>query len=403
MSEELHSGLHPDADVLNAFLEGVLPEHERAVCLTHLAECRQCREVVSLAEYAAVEPLTVVEVKAPFWKRLFRPMPVMVVLVTAIIVTFTIGLYRMIRAAEPNPQVTASAVTPVETPPAPIPATQAEPGRTPVRARTKPRAIVVEPEPQPAVAAAPPPPAPPPEPLPQSAPAAANARAPAAAVVGTVMDRAGAVIPNARIELKNETTGAEVVSASNARGEFSIPGLMPGKYDASVTAPGFRKFVRPFVDVQPQEVARLDSTLDVGATSDTVTVTAEAPLLKTESGEISHRVENQSAASLPLFAPSRVAPLQFPAYTLPDGSRPVTFAVRGRTVVAADATGALFFSDDGGKNWKPVKGKWKGKVVRVVSPSNVPGHADAIFQLTTDPAFNLGQRGRPEMVEGPLT
>jgi hypothetical protein len=382
VSEELHSGLHPDADVLNAFLEGVLPEHERVVCLTHLAECAQCREVVSLAGHAAAEPLVVVEVRVPFWRRLFRPLPMVAVVVTAIMVTFTIGLYRMIRSAEPKPQVTASAVKPVETSPAPIPATQAAPEPAPVRAKAKPRAIVVEPEPQPAVPAA----LPPPPPAPAPAAASMRALAPATAVVGTVMDRAGAVIPNAQVELKNEKTGMAVASRSNAQGVFTIAGLMPGKYEESVTAPGFKKFVRPFVEVQPQETARVDSILEVGASAETVTVTAEAPLLKTESGEISHQVDYRSAADLPLVTPSRTALLPLPAYTLPGNSKPVSFVVKGKTVVAADAMGALFLSDDEGKNWQPVKGKWKGKVVRVVSPANVPGHADAVFQITTDPA-----------------
>jgi len=49
MSEQLHPGLHPDADSLNAFIEGVLPEHERLQCMAHLAECSRCREVVFLA------------------------------------------------------------------------------------------------------------------------------------------------------------------------------------------------------------------------------------------------------------------------------------------------------------------------------------------------------------------
>lgn len=374
MSEELYSGLHPDADVLNAFLEGALPEHERAVCLTHLAECAQCREVVSLAGLAAAEPFAVVEVKAPFWRRLFRPLPVMAVVVTAIMVTFTIGLYRMIRSAEPKPLVTASTVKPVET-------TQAAPEPAPVRAKTKPRAIVVEPEPLPAVAAAPPPP-PPPVP----AAAAMIAASPATAVVGRVTDRSGAVIPNAQIELKNEATGAAVASTSNARGEFTIAGMMPGKYQESVTAPGFRKFVRPLVEVQPQETARVDSILEVGASTESVTVSAEASLLKTESGEISHQVDSTSVNSLPLFAASRAVPLTLPAYTLPDNSKPVSLARKGKTVLSVDSTGALLISDDEGKNWQRVKGKWKGKVVRVISPPDVPGHADAVFQITTDAA-----------------
>jgi hypothetical protein len=46
MSEYPQPGLHPDADTLSAFVEGVLPEHERLACLAHFADCAACREVV---------------------------------------------------------------------------------------------------------------------------------------------------------------------------------------------------------------------------------------------------------------------------------------------------------------------------------------------------------------------
>ena len=64
----------------------------------------------------------------------------------------------------------------------------------------------------------------------------------------------------------------------------------------------------------------------------------------------------------------------------------MTFAKKDRVVVAADSEGKLFFSDNQGKSWKHIKGKWKGKVVRVVSPSTVPGSTSAAFELMTDPA-----------------
>ena len=50
MSEYRQPGLHPDADSLNAFIEGVLAEHERIECLAHLSECARCREIVYLAQ-----------------------------------------------------------------------------------------------------------------------------------------------------------------------------------------------------------------------------------------------------------------------------------------------------------------------------------------------------------------
>ena len=76
MSEDLRPALHPDADVLNAFLEGALQEHERAGCLVHLADCAQCREVVFLAREGAEAdaPAAVKDAAVPFFRRLLRPL-----------------------------------------------------------------------------------------------------------------------------------------------------------------------------------------------------------------------------------------------------------------------------------------------------------------------------------------
>jgi hypothetical protein len=384
MSEQLH----PDPDVLNAFIEGVLPEHERVGCLAHLAECAQCREVVFLAGQAAeiVQPAAVA--KAPIWRKLFRPMPVLAVACAAMIVVVSLQLFRMIQSAERRPQVTASVKAPVET----AQATRADQEKQ--EPQPAPRKVRPQEQP-PSAAVAPPPPTPQAvagvdaiQALPAAPPAIANVRVPAALpregaeVIGTVTDPAGAAIPNAQVELKNEGTGATYSSTSDAKGQFSIAGLAPGRYDFSATSNGFKKFVRPGVTVQPQEMARLDSRLDVGASSDTVTVNAEAPLLKTESGEISHQAAQTPASELPLFSAARSnAPAinnASPAYRLPDQSIPVSAAAKDKLVVAADAAGSVFFSDNQGKSWKHIKGKWKGKAVRVVV------NANAAFELTTD-------------------
>ena len=75
MSEYPQPGLHPDADTLNCFVEGVLPEHERLACLRHFAECAACREVVYLAhDPLAAEPLPVpIAEPVAWWKRWLKP------------------------------------------------------------------------------------------------------------------------------------------------------------------------------------------------------------------------------------------------------------------------------------------------------------------------------------------
>ena len=429
MSEELRPALHPDADVLNAFLEGALQEHERAGCLVHLADCAQCREVVFLAREAAAAdaPAAVKEAAVPFWRRLLRPLPVLAAAVTVMLVFFSVGLYWMTRSAEQKPTVIArveraaptanaapekSTETPSQSDAGAQPKTVLSTTGRPTRMKASPPAVEQSPQ---ADAIAPPPPsapspaepppapappapsvtpAPPPVVVPAAPPNAAVAQfaatpraavATGAGVAGTITDPAGAVIPRAQVELKNDDTGATYTAASDARGQFNIAGMAPGRYDLSITSMGFQRLVRSSIEVQPQTIARIDSTLNVGTTAETVTVTAEVPLLKTESGAVS-TTRNAPAAELPLNGRTLAHLETVSMYQLPGQKPAVTFATKDRVVVAADAEGKLFFSENQGKSWKHIKGKWKGKVVRVVSPSTVPGSTNAAFELMTDPA-----------------
>jgi len=120
-------------------------------------------------------------------------------------------------------------------------------------------------------------------------------------ITGTVSDPAGAVVPNAAIEASNQATGVKMdVGASNT-GNYTLANVPVGTYELSVTVSGFKKFVRPNIIVGVGETVRVDATLEVGQTTETITVNEEAPLLKTESGEVSHQVEYSAADELPLF------------------------------------------------------------------------------------------------------
>src|SRR5580704_9639251 len=97
MSEFIQPGLHPDPDTLNAFIEGMLPEHERLQCLTHLAECPSCREVVYLAQYPLESdppPVAPAIEKVSFWKRWFTPLPVLSAATAAGILVLSFALYQ---------------------------------------------------------------------------------------------------------------------------------------------------------------------------------------------------------------------------------------------------------------------------------------------------------------------
>src|SRR5580704_3722092 len=123
----------------------------------------------------------------------------------------------------------------------------------------------------------------------------------AGTLTGTVSDQAAAVVPNAPVEAKNSSTGLVYKAATSGTGNYTIAELPAGAYEVCVATKGFKKECRPGVEVVAQTTFRVDFTLQVGANSELVTVTAEAPELKTESGELSHNVTTASMDTLPVL------------------------------------------------------------------------------------------------------
>ena len=119
-------------------------------------------------------------------------------------------------------------------------------------------------------------------------------------ITGTIEDPAGAVVPGAPVEVKNMDTGTIYKGGASGTGNYVIP-VPVGKYELSVTVTGFKKYVRQNLEVLTATDTRQDVNLTVGNITDTVTVNESAPLLKTESAEISHTVTNHDADDLPVL------------------------------------------------------------------------------------------------------
>src|SRR5437870_8511453 len=120
-------------------------------------------------------------------------------------------------------------------------------------------------------------------------------------LTGTVSDTTGAVIPGVSIEAKNVQTGATYQAGSSETGNYTLAQLPAGTYELSAALPGFKKFVRTGIIVSVATVLRVDVALEVGAAGDSITVEAASPLLKTESGELSHNITTEQADSLPVL------------------------------------------------------------------------------------------------------
>jgi hypothetical protein len=105
-------------------------------------------------------------------------------------------------------------------------------------------------------------------------------------IVGTVRDATGAAVPGAKVTVVNTGTQFVTDGSSNAEGNYYIPYLNPGgPYRVTVAAQGFKQFIREGFTLTAGETQRVDANLEVGALSENVTVTGEAPLLETESAE----------------------------------------------------------------------------------------------------------------------
>ena len=120
-------------------------------------------------------------------------------------------------------------------------------------------------------------------------------------LTGTISDPAGAVIANAAIEAKNLATDAVYPAASSATGNYTVAQLPAGNYELTVTVPGFKKFIRSGLQVEVAATVRIDAVLEVGSNTESVTVEAAAPLLKTEGGEVSVNLPTSLLDDLPIF------------------------------------------------------------------------------------------------------
>jgi Carboxypeptidase regulatory-like domain len=126
------------------------------------------------------------------------------------------------------------------------------------------------------------------------------AQIPTGSISGTVSDPTGAAIPGAAITLTNDATGARRSAVSNDSGLYSLPSLSPATYTLSVEAKGFKVETQKNIEVQVGESARLDFSMQVGNTSETIEVSGGAPVLETENATIGTVIENRRIVDLPL-------------------------------------------------------------------------------------------------------
>jgi hypothetical protein len=117
---------------------------------------------------------------------------------------------------------------------------------------------------------------------------------------GLVKDPSGGAVPQAFVEVRNQDTGIRQQSRTNGDGLYSIVGLKPGNYLATVQANGFKTLTRNGIVLQVEQRARLDLTLELGSVEEKVTVSGEPPLANTADASVSTVVDRQFVENMPL-------------------------------------------------------------------------------------------------------
>ncbi len=122
-----------------------------------------------------------------------------------------------------------------------------------------------------------------------------------ATITGTVNDPSGAVLANAPISVRNTENGQVFSAASSATGNYTLSQLPIGDYDLTVAVAGFKSYTHTKFHLAAGQTMREDVTLEVGQTTESVTVTAEASLLKTESSTVAQNVTLTQLNNLPVL------------------------------------------------------------------------------------------------------
>jgi len=119
-------------------------------------------------------------------------------------------------------------------------------------------------------------------------------------ITGTVTDPTGAVVPGVQVTATNTDTKVQTNATTNDVGLYTILNLPIGGYTVAFSKQGFKTYDRSGITVAIAQVVHLDATLNVGAVTESVTVTAEAGILQTRQTELSTTMKSQVVTNLPI-------------------------------------------------------------------------------------------------------
>jgi len=158
-------------------------------------------------------------------------------------------------------------------------------------------------------------------------------------IAGLITDPQGAAVPNAKVAVVQIDTGAKAETTSGVSGRFTLPFLAPGKYVLTIEALGFKNYNYRDLPVNTNEQTEADVKLEIGAATESVTITGGTPLVETETASTGQVINSKQVENMPLNGrtPLVLAQLAFgvipnsdPRFYRPfDDSGPSSFAMGG--------------------------------------------------------------------------
>jgi hypothetical protein len=120
-------------------------------------------------------------------------------------------------------------------------------------------------------------------------------------ITGTITDPTGLAVAGANVQARNTQTGVVYSGASTAAGNYTVPNLPVGTYELNVTVSGFKTYTHTNLTIAAAQTLKEDIPLQVGATTESITVEAQASLLQNETGDVTHNVTLEQMDDLPLL------------------------------------------------------------------------------------------------------
>ncbi|HMG99969.1 MAG TPA: carboxypeptidase-like regulatory domain-containing protein, partial [Terriglobales bacterium] len=143
-----------------------------------------------------------------------------------------------------------------------------------------------------------------------------------ASIQGVISDQQGAIVQDATVNLTNKETNRTTTTTSNAAGVYSFNALPPSQYSMTVEKTGFKKKVLDNIGVIAEQANSVNVQIDIGQTSETVTVQGDAtPLIDTETANVSGTVTAHQIQTMPSFGRDVFQLLQLAPGAFGDGAQ----------------------------------------------------------------------------------